>query len=64
MTALLLMAGVLILAMALAGWLMQHAGAEPAARAVDRAPDPAEEDEARQTLSTSRPSILRERAPD
>jgi hypothetical protein len=65
MTALLLTAGVLILAMAVAGvWLMQHAEAEPAARAVDRASDPAEEDEARQTLSTPRPSILRDRAPD
>jgi hypothetical protein len=52
MTALLLIAGVLIFAMAVAGvWLMQHAEAEPAARAVGRAPDPAEEEEARQTLS-------------
>jgi hypothetical protein len=51
--------------MAVAGvWLMQHAEAEPAARAVDRAPDPAEEDEARQTLSPSRPSILRDDEPN
>jgi hypothetical protein len=43
---------------------MQHAQAEPAARAVGRAPDPAEEEEARQTLSTPRPSILQDREPD
>jgi hypothetical protein len=34
---------------------MRHAEAEPAARAVGRAPDPAEEEEARQTLSTPHP---------
>lgn len=62
MTALLLTAGVIIFAMAVAGvWLMQYAEAEPAARAVGRAPDPAEEDEARQTLSTPRSSFLRDR---
>jgi hypothetical protein len=61
MTVLLFIAGVLILAMAVAGvWLMQHANAEPAARAVGRAPDPAEEDEARETRSTPRPSILQD----
>jgi hypothetical protein len=65
MTALLLIAGVLIFALAVAGvWLMQHAEAEPAARAVGRAPDPAEEEEARQTLSTPRSSVLQDRAPD
>jgi hypothetical protein len=65
MTALLLIAGLLVFAMAVTGvWLMQHAEAEPAARAVDRAPDPAEEEEARQTLSTHRPSILQDREPD
>jgi hypothetical protein len=64
-TALLLIAGVLILAMVVAGvWLMQHAEAESAARAVGRAPDPADEEEARQTLSTPRPSFLRDREPD
>jgi hypothetical protein len=56
MTALLLIAGLLLFAMAVTGvWLMRHAEAEPAARAVGRAPDPAEEEEARQTLSTPRP---------
>jgi hypothetical protein len=63
-TALLLIAGVVILAMAIAGvWLMQYAEAEPSARAVGRAPDPAEEEEARQTLSAQRPSVLRDREP-
>jgi hypothetical protein len=56
MTALLLIAGVLLFAMAVAGvWLMRHAEAEPAARSVGRAPDPAEEEEVRQTLSTPHP---------
>jgi hypothetical protein len=65
MTALLLIAGVLIFAMAVAGvWLMNYAEAEPASRAVGRAPDPAEEDEARQTRSTPRPSILQDRNPE
>jgi hypothetical protein len=65
MTALLLIAGVLLFAMAVAGvWLMQRAEAEPAARAVGRAPDPAEEEQARQTLSTRRSSILQDREPD
>jgi hypothetical protein len=64
-TVLLLIAGVIILAMAIAAvWLMQYAGAEPSARAVGRAPDPAEEEEARQTLSTPLPSFLRDREPD
>jgi hypothetical protein len=62
---LLLIAGVLIFAMAAAGaWLTRHAEAEPAARAVGRAPDPAEEAEARQTLSTPRSRILQDREPD
>ena len=52
MTAGLLIAGVIIFAMVVAGvWLMQYAEAEPAARAVGRAPDPAEEQEARESLS-------------
>ena len=64
MTALLLIAGVIIFAMVVAGvWLIQYAEAEPAARAVGRAPYPAEEEEARQTRSTSRPSFLRDREP-
>jgi hypothetical protein len=63
-TGLLLIAGVIILAMVVAGvWPIQYAEAEPSARAVGRAPDPAEEEEARQTLSTSRPSFLRDREP-
>jgi len=65
MTAGLLVAGVIIFAMVVAGvWLMQYAEAEPAARAVGRAPDAAEEQEARESLSTSRSSILVERGPE
>jgi len=61
MTALLLLAGLIIFAMAVAGvWLMQHAAAEPAARAVGRAPDPAEEEEARQTRATPRRGVLQD----
>ena len=62
MTAGLLIAGVIFFAMVVAGvWLMQNAEAEPAARAVGRAPDPAEEHEARESLSTPRSSILVDR---
>lgn len=51
----LLVAGVIIFAMVVAGvWLMLHAEAEPAARAVGRAPDPAEEQEARESVSAPR----------
>ena len=65
MTALLLTAAVIIFAMVVAGvWLVQYAEAEPAARAVGRAADPAEEDEARQRLSTPRSSFLRDRETD
>ena len=65
MTAGLLIAGVVVFAMVVAGvWLMMHAEAEPAARAVGRAPDPAEEEEARETLSSPRSSILVDRAPE
>src|SRR5215208_4121304 len=65
MTAGLLIAGVIIFAMVVAGvWLMQYAEAEPAARAVGRAPDAAEEQEARESLSTPRSSILVERGPE
>lgn len=63
MTAGLLIAGVIIFAMAAAGvWLMHHAEAEPAARAIGRAPDPAEEQEARDSVSTPRSSILVDRS--
>jgi hypothetical protein len=49
MTAFLLVAGVVVCAMVVAGiWLMHHAEAEPAARAVGRAPDPEEEAQARE----------------
>lgn len=62
MTAGLLVAGIIIFAMAVAGvWLMHHAEAEPAARAIGRAPDPAEEQEAQERASTPRSSILVER---
>ena len=62
MTAGLLIAGVIIFAIAVAGvWLMHYAEAEPAARAIGRAPDPAEEQEARDSLSTPRSSILVDR---
>ena len=48
MTAFLLVAGIVAFAMVVAGvWLMHYAEAEPAARAVGRAPDPEEEREAR-----------------
>lgn len=62
MTAGLPIAGGILLAMVVARvWLMQYAEAEPAARAVGRAPDPAEEREARESLSTPRSSILVDR---
>jgi len=56
---------VIIFAMVVAGvWLMQYAEAEPAARAVERAPDPVEEQEARDSLAAPRSSILVDRPPD
>jgi hypothetical protein len=62
LTAGLLIAGVIIFAMAVAGvWLMQYAEAEPAARGVGRAPDPEEEQEARENLAQTRSSFLRDR---
>jgi hypothetical protein len=65
MTAGLLIAGMIIFAMVVAGvWLMQYAEAEPAARAVGRAPDPVEEQEAAESLSTPRSSILVDRPPE
>jgi uncharacterized membrane protein YciS (DUF1049 family) len=57
----LFIAGVIIVAMVAAGiWLMDRAEAEPAARAVGRAPDPAEEEEARASTA-DRSSLLVER---
>ena len=51
MTAFLLVAGVVLFAMVVAGiWLMHYAEAEPAARAVGRAPDPEEEREAQESF--------------
>jgi len=62
LTAGLLIAGVIIFAMAVAGvWLMQYAEAEPAARGVGRAPDPEEEQEARESLTQPQSSFLRDR---
>jgi hypothetical protein len=65
MTVGLLIAGVVLFAMVVAGvWLMQYAEAEPAARAVGRAPDPAEEEEAKESASRPRSSILVDRPPE
>jgi hypothetical protein len=62
MTVGLLVAGVIIFAMTVAGvWLMQYAEAEPAARGVGRAPDPEEEQEARESLAQPRSGFLRDR---
>ena len=59
MTVGLLIAGVVVFAMTVAGvWLMQHAEAEPAARATGRAPDPAEEQEAVASSRIPRSSVL------
>jgi hypothetical protein len=64
MTVGLFIAGVILFAMVVAGvWLMQYAEAEPAARAVGRAPDLAEEQEARESVFQPRSSILRNREP-
>ena len=52
MTAFLLVAGVIVFLMVVAGiWLMHYAEAEPAARAVGLAPDPEEEREARDSFA-------------
>ena len=49
MTAFLLVAGAVVLALLVAGvWLMERAGVDPAARASGEAPDPAEENEVRE----------------
>ena len=51
MTAFLLVAGVVVVALVVAGvWLMERAGVDPAARASGDAPDPAEESEVRERL--------------
>lgn len=48
MTAFLLVAGVVVMVMVVAGlWTMEHAGTEPAARSIGTAPDSTEEDEVR-----------------
>jgi hypothetical protein len=61
MTAGLLIAGIVIFAMAVAGvWLMQHAEAEPAARGVGEAPDPTEEREARESAAQEPGGVLQE----
>jgi hypothetical protein len=61
MTVGLFIAGVIVFAMVAAGiWLMERADAEPAARAVGHAPDPAEEEEARAS-SVRRPGLLVDR---
>jgi hypothetical protein len=58
MTAGLLVAGVVVLALVAAGlWLMERAAAEPAARATGLAPDPTEETEVRER-NQPRSSIL------
>jgi hypothetical protein len=51
MTAFLLVAGVVVFAMVVAGIWLMHYAAEPAARAVGRAPDPEEEREARESFA-------------
>jgi hypothetical protein len=62
MTAGLLVAGLVVVTLVAAAiWLMERAAAEPAARAVGQAPDPAEEREVRErTLARNeeRSSIL------
>ena len=64
MTALLLVGGILVTLMVVAGlWLMERAGVEPAARAVGLAPDPTEETEAREPAAP-RSSILISARPD
>lgn len=64
MTLGLFIGGVIIFALVVIGvWLMQYAEAEPAARAVGRAPDPAEEKEARDSVAAPRPSFLLDRPP-
>lgn len=65
MTAFLLVAGVVVVALVAAGlWLMEHAGVEPGARATGEAQDPAEETEVRETFEQrARPGILAERPP-
>ena len=55
----LVIAGLIVVALLAAGiWLMERAGVEPAARAVGRAPDPAEEAEVRDRRSKPGSGIL------
>jgi hypothetical protein len=64
MTLGLLAAGVAVLVLVAAGvWLMGRAEAEPAARAAERAPDPAEEREAEES-SVPRSGLLLDRKQD
>jgi hypothetical protein len=64
-TAFLLVAGVVVVALVVTGlWLMEHAGVEPGARATGEAQDPAEENEVRDRFEQrSRSGILAERPP-
>ena len=69
MTAFLLVAGLVIVAMVAAGlWCMERAGVEPGARATGEAPDPTEETELRdrrhRTRAERRSSILVDRPRD
>jgi flagellar biosynthesis/type III secretory pathway M-ring protein FliF/YscJ len=64
MTAGLLIGAFIVAALLVAGVaVLQRARAEPAARAVERAPDPAEEREA-EAASTPRSGVLAERGND
>ncbi len=65
MTAFLLVAGVVVIALVAAGlWLMEHAGVEPGARATGEAPDPTEESEVREAFERrSRSGVLVARPP-
>lgn len=69
MTVFLFMAGVVVVALVMAGvWLMERAAVVPAARATGLAPDPTEEKEVRERLGVQqaerRPGILLDRPRD
>ena len=69
MTAFLLVAGLLVTAMVIAGvWCMERAGVDPAARATGEAPDPTEETEVRERFGAEqarrRAGVLVERPSD
>jgi hypothetical protein len=54
-TAFLFVAGVVVMALVIAGvWLMERAGVVPAARATGNAPDPTEETEVRERVGAER----------